>query len=143
MKRIFEKLAFANVFAPQSVEASTEKTTGYVDASGTEEVAFLISAAALGKGKSLTVTLMAADDASGSGAKAVGEAAVFTDPVGTEPQVVAVSYQVSPRPVCGGQAPARRRGGGGVRGAGRSGWDVSAPGQWHDPGGMRWPSRRS
>ena len=94
MKRIFEKLAFANVFAPQSVEASTEKTTGYVDASGTEEVAFLISAAALGKGKSLTVTLMAADDASGSGAKAVGEAAVFT--VGTEPQVVAVSYQVSP-----------------------------------------------
>ena len=93
MKRIFEKLAFANVFAPQSVEASTEKTTGYVDASGTEEVAFLISAAALGKGKSLTVTLMAADDASGSGAKAVGEAAVFTDPV---PQVVAVSYQVSP-----------------------------------------------
>ena len=90
MKRIFEKLAFANVFAPQSVEASTEKTTGYVDASGTEEVAFLISAAALGKGKSLTVTLMAADDASGSGAKAVGEAAVFTD------QVVAVSYQVSP-----------------------------------------------
>ena len=95
MKRIFEKLAFANVFAPQSVEASTEKTTGYVDASGTEEVAFLISAA-LGKGKSLTVTLMAADGASGSGAKAVGEAAVFTDPVGTEPQVVAVSYQVSP-----------------------------------------------
>ena len=65
MKRIFEKLAFANVFAPQSVAASTEKTTGYVDASG-------------------------------SGAKAVGEAAVFTDPVGTEPQVVAVSYQVSP-----------------------------------------------
>ena len=56
MKRIFEKLAFANVFAPQSVEASTEKTTGYVDASGTEEVAFLISAAALGKGKSLTVS---------------------------------------------------------------------------------------
>ena len=49
MKRIFEKLAFANVFAPQSVAASTEKTTGYVDASGTEEVAFLISAAALGK----------------------------------------------------------------------------------------------
>ena len=100
MKRIFEKLAFANVFAPQSVEASTEKTTYpvvfSVDASGTEEVAFLISAAALGKGKSLTVTLMAADDASGSGAKAVGEAAVFTDPVGTEPQVVAVSYQVSP-----------------------------------------------
>ena len=93
MKRIFEKLAFANVFAPQSVAASTEKTTGYVDASGTEEVAFLISAAALGKGKSLTVTLMAADDASGSGAKAVGEAAVFTDPVGTEPQVVAVSYR--------------------------------------------------
>ena len=42
------------------------------------------------------MTLMAADDASGSGAKAVGEAAVFTDPVGTEPQVVAVSYQVSP-----------------------------------------------
>ena len=78
------------------MEASTEKTTGYVDASGTEEVAFLIPAAALGKGKSLTVTLMAADDASGSGAKAVGEAAVFTDPVGTEPQVVAVSYQVSP-----------------------------------------------
>ena len=48
MKRIFEKLAFANVFAPQSVEASTEKTT------------------------------------------------VFPDRVGTEPPVVALSYQVSP-----------------------------------------------
>lgn len=51
MKRIFEKLAFANVFAPQSVEASTEKTTGYVDASGTEEVAFLISCRRPGKGE--------------------------------------------------------------------------------------------
>ena len=101
MKRIFEKLAFANVFAPQSVEASTEKTTGYVDASGTEEVAFLISAAALGKGKSLTVTLMAADDASGSGAKAVGEAAVFTDPVNGRYVAVKLQHDAAAAVVCG------------------------------------------
>ena len=74
-----------------------------------------------------------------------GEAAVFTDPVGTEPQVVAVSYQVSPlngryvavklqhdaaaAVVCGVLAAADGM--------------YLPPGQWHDPGGMRWPSRRS
>ena len=34
MKRISEALAFQNVLAPQSVAASTDKTTAYVDVSG-------------------------------------------------------------------------------------------------------------
>ena len=42
MKRISEALAFQNVLAPQSVDASTDKTTAYVDASGAEEVVFLM-----------------------------------------------------------------------------------------------------
>ena len=96
MKRIFEELAIANVFAPQSVNASTDKTTSFVDASGVEEVTFLISTAALGAGKALTVTLMASENSEGSGAVAVGDATVFTDSVGTDPQIAIVSYKVSP-----------------------------------------------
>ena len=49
MKRINEALSVRAVLAPQSVAASTEKTSAYVDLSGVEEVAFLISAAALGR----------------------------------------------------------------------------------------------
>ena len=97
MKRIFEELAIANVFAPQSVTASTEKTTSFVDASGAEEITFLISVGALGAGKALTVTLMASENSEGSGAAAVGDATVFTDSVGTDPQIAVVSYKVSPK----------------------------------------------
>lgn len=94
MKRISEALAFQNVLAPQSVDASTDKTTAYVDASGAEEVVFLISVAALGAGKSLTVTLLASEDSSGSEAQEVGSAK-FTDSVGTESQVAVVTYRPS------------------------------------------------
>ena len=96
MNRILEELAIANVFAPQSVDASTDKTTSFVDASGAEEVTFLISTAALGAGKALTVTLMGSENSEGSGAVAVGDATVFTDSVGTDPQIAVVSYKVSP-----------------------------------------------
>ena len=95
MKRIFEELAIANVFAPQSVAASTDKTTSFVDASGAEEITFLVSVGPLGAGKALTVTLMASEDSAGSGAAAVGDATVFTDSVGTDPQIAVVSYKVS------------------------------------------------
>lgn len=96
MKRIFEELAFANVFAPQSVAASTDKTTSFVDTSGAGEVAFLVSTAALGKSKTLTVTLMGSDQDSGGSAKEIGQAVVFTDSVGTAPQMAVVSYKVDP-----------------------------------------------
>ena len=65
MKRISEALAFQTVLAPQSVAASTDKTTAYVDVSGVEEIVFLVSAAALGKGKGLTVSLLASGDSGG------------------------------------------------------------------------------
>lgn len=94
MKRISEALAFQNVLAPQSVDASTDKTTAYVDASGAEEVVFLLSVAALGAGKSLTVTLLASEGSSGSEAQEVGSAK-FTDSVGTEPQVAVVTCRPS------------------------------------------------
>ena len=97
MNRIHEALAFQNVFAPQSVDAATDKTSDYVDMSGVDEVVFLISTAALGAGKSLTVKLMAASDSSGSDAQEIG-AAKFTDAVGTAPQVAAVSYRPSALP---------------------------------------------
>ena len=58
---------------------------------------FILSAGALGAGKSLTATLMAAGDAEGSGAAAVGEAVTFTDAVGTEPQTALISYKVDPQ----------------------------------------------
>ena len=92
MKRINEALSVRAVLAPQSVAASTEKTSAYVDLSGVEEVAFLISAAALGEGKSLTVKLVTASDAEGSNAEEIGTAK-FTDGVGTEAQVAVVTYR--------------------------------------------------
>lgn len=92
MNRIHEELVFQNVFAPQSVAASTEKTSDYIDVSGVEEIAFLISAAPLGANKSVTVTLLASGDSEGSDAEAVGTA-TFTDTVGTAPQTAVVSYR--------------------------------------------------
>lgn len=96
MKRIFEALVCATVFAPQSVDASTDKTTSFVDVSGVEEIAFLVSTAALGKGKTLTVTLMGSDKNTGDSPTAIGDAVVLTDVVGTEPQMAVVSYKVDP-----------------------------------------------
>lgn len=92
MNRIYEALAHATVFAPQSVAASTAKTSDYVDVSAVEELQFLLSTAALGAGKKVKATLMAADSADGDGAVAVGEAE-FTDPVGTAPTLAVVSYR--------------------------------------------------
>ena len=94
MHRINEGLAFQNVLAPQSVSAETDTTSAYVDLSGVEEAVFLISTAALGAGKSLTVTLLAAGDSSGSDAEEIG-GAVFTDAVGTAPQLAVVSCRPS------------------------------------------------
>lgn len=91
MKRINEELVFQTAFAPQSVAASTEKTSEYIDVSGVNEIAFLVSVAPLGAGKSLTVTLLASDDSSGSGAEEV-ETATFTDAEGTNSQTAVVSY---------------------------------------------------
>lgn len=96
MKRIFEELICANVFAPQSVNASTDKTTSFVDASGAGEIAFLVSTAALGKGKTLTVTLMGSDQENGGSPAEIGDAVVLTDAVGTAPQMAVVSYKVDP-----------------------------------------------
>lgn len=95
MKRISEALAFQNVLAPQSVAASTDKTTAYVDVSGVEEIVFLVSAAALGKGKGLTVSLLASGDSGGDGAEEIGKA-TFTDSVGHRP------------PACGGDVQGER-----------------------------------
>lgn len=96
MKRIFEELACATVFAPQSVDASTDKTTSFVDASGASEIAFLVSTAALGKGKTLTITLMGSAQENSGSPTAIGDAVVLTDSVGTAPQVAVVSYRVDP-----------------------------------------------
>ena len=94
MIRIPEALAVASIMAPASVNASTATTTEYLDAAGASQVAFLITAAPLGAGKSLTVTLMAADDGEGSNAQELGTA-TFTDAYGTAPQTAVVSYEVS------------------------------------------------
>lgn len=90
MNRINEALVFQTALAPQSVEASTEKTSDYIDVSGVEEIVFLVFAAPLGANKSLTVTLLESDDSDGSGAEEV-ETVTFTDTVGTNAQTAVVS----------------------------------------------------
>ncbi len=95
MIRIPEELNFIPVFAPQSVAAATDKTTAWVDAAEVGEIDFQLACAPLGAGKSLTVTLLAADNASGTDARELGKT-TFTDAVGTAAQVAVVSYQVRP-----------------------------------------------
>lgn len=97
MRRIVENLDIQTAMAPASVNASTDTTSGYVDASGAAEVAFIVSTAPLGAGKTLTVTLMGANDSEGDGAAAIGDAVMFTDTVGTEPQAAILSYRVDPQ----------------------------------------------
>ena len=97
MGRIAENWNIQTAMAPASVSATTATTSGYVDASGAEEVAFIVSTAPLGAGKTLTVTLMGANDSAGDGAAAIGDAVTFTDAVGTEPQAAVVSYRVDPQ----------------------------------------------
>lgn len=92
MNRINEELEFQTVFAPQSVAASTAKTSNYIDVSGGKEIVFLVPVAPLGANKSLTLTLLVSDDSSGREAKEV-ETATFTDTVGTAPQTAVVSYR--------------------------------------------------
>ena len=96
MRRILEQLAFANVFAPQSVTNGEDKTTSFVDTSGATEVLFALTTAAQGAGKTVTVTLMGSAESNGGSPEAIGEAVVFTDKVGTAPQTVLVSYKVDP-----------------------------------------------
>lgn len=97
MGRIAENWTIQTVMAPASVSATTDTTSGYVDASGAEEVAFIVSTAPLGAGKTLTVTLMGANDSAGDGAAAIGDAVTFTDEVGTEPQAAVLSCRVDPQ----------------------------------------------
>lgn len=92
MNRIYEELAHSCVLAPQTVAAATEKTSAFVDAAGADELEFLVSAAALGAGKSLTAAVYGAASADGAGGVKLGEA-VFTDPVGTGPVLAAVSVR--------------------------------------------------
>lgn len=94
MNRINEELVFQTAFEPQSVAASTEKTSDYIDVSGVKEIVFLVSVAPLGAGKSLTVKLLASDDSSGSDAEEVGTA-TFTDAEGTAPQTAVVGFRPS------------------------------------------------
>lgn len=108
MKRISEALAFQNVLAPQSVAASTDKTTAYVDVSGVEEIVFLVSAAALGKGKGLTdlPAGLQGDSGRGQGAKRSGKA-TFTGQRRHRPPACGgdVQGERPQRAVCGRQAP--------------------------------------
>lgn len=92
MNRIFEALAHSCVFAPQSVDAVTAKTTDYVDVSGADEVEFLLSTGALGAGKSVTVEVLTSKSADGTGAVKVAEAE-FADEVGGDPALAVISFR--------------------------------------------------
>lgn len=141
MRRILEQLAFANVFAPQSVTNGEDKTTSFVDTSGATEVLFALSTAALGAGKTVTVTLMGSAESNGGSPEAIGEAVVFTDQGGHGPPDCPGQLQGGPgeaqihRP----EVPAQRGRGRGLRRDGRSGQPLSARRQQLEPGGLTCP----
>lgn len=90
MKRIFEELARGIVFAPQAVATATQKTSGFVAASETGEVEFLLATGPVASGKKLTVEVYAADDEAGAGAVKVADA-VFTADKAMSEALVTVS----------------------------------------------------
>lgn len=91
MNRICEEVQYQDVLAPQSVAASTETTSTFVDASGADVVEFLIHTGELESGKKLTVGIHTSADAGGSSPDKVGDAE-FTAAGG--PGLVVVSYHV-------------------------------------------------
>ena len=92
MKRLTDLYELSCVSAPASVAASTETTSGFVDAKGKSEVAFLVSAASLANGKKLTVAVYAGNDANGTGAKKVAEK-VFESGDAMTKVLASVSYK--------------------------------------------------
>lgn len=92
MKRMTDYFENTCVMAPASVAASTETASGFVDAKGKSEIAFLVSAAALASGKKLTVAVYAGDAADGTGAKKVAEKE-FKAAAAMEKVLVNVSYK--------------------------------------------------
>ena len=92
MKRLTDLYELSCVSAPASVSASTEATSGFVDAKGKSEVAFLVSAASLANGKKLTVAVYAGNDANGTGAKKVAEK-VFESGDAMTKVLASVSYK--------------------------------------------------
>lgn len=93
-KRLSEELEFLGALAPVSVAAATATTTGYIDASETEEVCFLLSAASLASGKTIKATLMGSNAAAGTGAKAVSEEISFKASAAMTKVVIPISYKV-------------------------------------------------
>lgn len=92
MKRLSDFFHHECVLAPVSVAASTATPTGFVDTKGRAEVAFLVSLAALAKGKSVTVGLYTSDAAAGTGAVKVAEQK-FTAAEAMTKVVVSASYK--------------------------------------------------
>ena len=74
--------------------AATATTTGYIDASESEEVCFLLSAASLASGKTIKATLMGSNAAAGTGAKAVSEEISFKASAAMTKVVIPISYKV-------------------------------------------------
>lgn len=91
-KRISEEFRAVPALAPQSLAAGTAKQGEFLDMSGVMEAAILVSCAALGAGKALTVELVAAPSADGTGAAAIA-GKTFTDAGGTGPRTAVVTYR--------------------------------------------------
>ena len=73
--RLHEELDIRCVKAPASIATATATKSDYVDGSGVDEIAFLWSMASLGAGKTMTLKVYAADDATGTNAAVVATGA--------------------------------------------------------------------
>lgn len=92
MKRMHDEFANVCVLAPASVAASTLTTSGFVDAKGKSEVAFLVTAASLASGKTITVGIYTSDAATGTSAVKVAEQ-TFTASEAMTKVLISASYK--------------------------------------------------
>jgi len=73
MNRIYEEIESTCVFAPASVNASTETTSAFVSASMLDSIDFHVVMASLANTKKLKVGIYAGDNASGDNAVKIDE----------------------------------------------------------------------
>lgn len=74
--RLHEELDIICVKAPASIATATATKSDYVDGADRDEIAFLWSMASLGSGKTMTIKVYAADDATGTNAAVVATGTV-------------------------------------------------------------------
>lgn len=91
--KISETQRIRTSVVPQDI--TTLRTGAFIDVSGAQRMAAAVAVATVAATKTVTVQLMQAQDAAGTGAKVMGAPAVLTAPTGGAPIDAVVDAQIT------------------------------------------------